>query len=65
MSQMIMKILVYSFLAADVFVFGFSVFSVLRNELSREFDEDDRRINSEPFFIERDITFTDAQGYIE
>lgn len=65
MSQLIMKILVYSFLAADVFVFGFSVFSVLRNELSREFDEDDRRINSEPFFIERDITFTDAQGYIE
>lgn len=65
MSQLIMKILVYSFLAADVFVFGFSVFSVLRNELSRKFDEDDRRINSESFFIERDITFTDAQGYIE
>ncbi len=65
MSQLIMKILVYSFLAADVFVFGFSVFSVLRNELSREFDKDDRRINSESFFIERDITFTDAQGYIE
>ena len=65
MSQLIMKILVYSFLAADVFVFGFSVFSVLRNALSREFDEDDRRINSESFFIERDITFTNAQGYIE
>lgn len=65
MSQSIMQILTYLFLAADILIFIISVLSVLHNTLFEKVEEDARKTNAELFYIDRDITFTDAQGYID